>query len=287
VRSLGERTVVAAGIPTRCREAGDSSTRPPLLLLHGFGDSCLVWEGTQRALAPRWRTIAPDLPGFGETPAPRDLSLATGLRWLAAFTSTVGPNRPLLVGHSMGGLLALQMALDRPQDVRGLVLVAPAAIGRELALSLRLLSLPLVGPWLARPSLKGVWATYRSLVSDPACLPAGLVEATYGYLARPGAMAAMLRLLRSGVNLRGMRPNIVLAGRLAEVQIRTLVVWGRQDPLIPSAYALAAAQGIAGAKLLLLGNCGHLPMIEHPPEFVAALERFAASVAGLPGAEDA
>lgn len=272
---------MAAGIPTRCREAGDAGALPPLLLLHGFGDSCLVWEDTQRALAPRWRTVAPDLPGFGETAAPRDLSLTVGLRWLAAFLPAAGIDRPVvLVGHSMGGLMALQMALSRPQELGGLVLVAPAGIGRELALSLRVLSLPVIGPWLGRPSLKGVWATYRSLVCDPACLPGDLVEATYRYLARPRAMAGMLRLLRSGVNIFGLKADLVLRERLGDLRVPTLVVWGRQDPLIPVAHAHEAARRIPGAHLALLNRCGHLPMLERPQEWVRGLEEFAHEIAG-------
>jgi pimeloyl-ACP methyl ester carboxylesterase len=135
-----EQKIEVEGLPTRYLRAGEG---PPLLLLHGVGDNALDWQWAMPALASTYRVYAPDLPGFGgSTNSRSDYSPAFFTRFVDAFLDTLGIERATVVGNSLGGLIALRLALAEPERVAALGLVSSGGLGREVTYALRSLALP-------------------------------------------------------------------------------------------------------------------------------------------------
>jgi pimeloyl-ACP methyl ester carboxylesterase len=232
-----------------------------VLLLHGWGDSKEIWRPTIAALAGEARAVAPDLPGHGGSPlagAGRMPQLAERVERLAHATGLVPFD---LVGHSMGGNVALELALAHPELVRRLVLVAPAALAPEMPRYTRIYLHPAAG-WAA---LRATLALYGRLAALAQHIPAG-AELPYAALLRrsAGAVAHDPESLR--VVLRGLFDN-PLGRRLHEVRAPTLVVSGELDVVVPPALSRRVAQAIPGGRYVGIPRATHHPMDDRPREF--------------------
>ncbi|MBI4199811.1 MAG: alpha/beta fold hydrolase [Chloroflexi bacterium] len=236
---------------------------PPLLLLHGLGASVVTWHRNVEALAARHAVYAPDLPGCGDSTKP-DIAYTweDGERFVSEFLDAVSVDRVGVVGNSMGGLLAARLAFSRPERVYALVLVAPVGLGPELPFLVRLASLPLAGPlldWLDTHVPHGFMRSvfYRPDMIEPQ---------VYGELLRvrrlPGASRMLLRALRNGANLRGLRRHLLLGEALRHVQAPTLVLWGREDRILPVRHAYQVAEEQSPVQVRVLPGCGHWPHFE-------------------------
>ncbi|MSQ40362.1 MAG: alpha/beta fold hydrolase [Dehalococcoidia bacterium] len=179
-----------------------------------------------------------------------------------------------LVGNSLGGLLALQVARDNPGRVRSLVLEDSAGLGREAAGFLRAMVLPGVGEGMARPCRGSIRRLMRILFYNPALIPSDLVEALYQERRRPGNKEALLHILRAGVTVRGVKPAMVLKDQLSSLSVPTLVMWGRQDRVFPVAHGEEAARCLPLGRLHVFEECGHWPHIERQKEFDRVLVDF-------------
>ncbi|MEE9284685.1 MAG: alpha/beta fold hydrolase [Dehalococcoidia bacterium] len=253
----------------------DEGSGPPLLLLHGLGNSTLVWHQAMAGLAQRFRVVAVDLPGHGYSDMPRGhfpLSEAAGL--VALFMRQVGAERFHVAGNSMGGVIALELGLGYPQRVTGLVLVDSAGLGRSIAWILRILSLPGIGEYLDRPSPKQVRQLLRTILYDPGLISDALVDEMYRQRSRPGAAKWLLRFLRTGVNVAGQRRSIQRQDQLHRLRPPLLILWGRQDRIVPVAHAHAAAARQPAARLHVFDRCGHWPQMEHTDEFIRVVSNF-------------
>jgi 4,5:9,10-diseco-3-hydroxy-5,9,17-trioxoandrosta-1(10),2-diene-4-oate hydrolase len=157
-----------------------------------------------------------------------------------------------------------------------LVLVDSGGLGKEVSLLLRLLTLPLAGELLSRPSRKGTAQLWQEVFFDPAMVTEEWVDLYYELDCLPGNQEAMLATLRSLANLRGIRDEVLapILDNLAKITAPTLVVWGEQDSLMPVDHARVAQAGIPGAKLHIFDRCGHMPQMEHPEEFNALVREF-------------
>ena len=178
---LGERYIQAGRVRARYLSAGDSGTN--VILLHGLGDCAEIWKHNLGALGRRHRVFAPDLVGFGFTEKPPDdysPSLFTG--FIHDFMSALGIERASLVGHSLGGGIALQYVLAFPSRVEKLVLAASAGLGLETSWPLRLSTLPFVGPWVLHPTRRILSAFFRRIVYDPAVIDRDFVDLRYRLL---------------------------------------------------------------------------------------------------------
>ena len=263
---LRHRYIEVAGIGTHYVVAGQG---PPVVLVHGLGSSAAVWQRTIEPLAERHTVYALDMPGHGDSEKPEvQYSLEAGIAYLDAFLDALNVPRTALVGNSMGGLLSLGMALEHPERVTHLALVNAAGLGREVAIALRLASLPVVGELMRRGSVFGYaralmrGASYEGGISWPV-----LVDALRGARIAPEASRAELNALRNGVSFRGVRPDYILLHRLPELQMPLLIVWGAQDKVLPVAHAYAAAVKHPAAQMAVLDNCGHWPQLEQAEEF--------------------
>ena len=173
----------------------------------------------------------------------------------------------------------MEVALTYPRRVRGLVLVDSVGLGREIVRFLRLGSILGVGEYFERPSLKRIKNLLRSTLYDPGCMEDEVVAEMYRYRKRPGAPQELLRLLRTGVNIFGQRPSILRLDRLPSLRAPLMVLWGRQDQIVPVSHAQAAVARAPNARLHIFDRCGHWPHFEHPAEFVETVDRFWGGVA--------
>ena len=267
-----DRYATVQGHRVRYWEAGAG---PAVVLVHGLANSVITWRKNVEALGRDFRVIALDLPGHGLSDMPKvRFDLPAGAAFVASFLDEVGVERAHLAGNSMGGAVALELALARPERTVSLTLADSAGLGREISLVLRLGSLPLLGEYARRPTLKGVRNLVRWLVHDPALVDEEELPLRLSYLKREGSAQALLRFLRTGVGLFGQRPGTRRDARLPSLSVPTLIVWGAQDPLFPIEQAQRAARAIPGAELHVFDRCGHWPQYEHPSEFNRLLGEF-------------
>jgi 4,5:9,10-diseco-3-hydroxy-5,9,17-trioxoandrosta-1(10),2-diene-4-oate hydrolase len=265
-------------INTRFWALGDEGTT--VVLVHGIGASVEDWIFNIHALAEHHRVYAIDLVGFGHSDKPPvEYTTSYEAQFVKDFMEAQNIDHANLIGHSMGGGIALQFVIQFPHKVQKLVLVASAGLGKELYLPFRLCTLPLLGERLTRPSQKGTAQLLNDAVYDPALVTDDWVELGYQLAVLPGAQGPILSALRSSCNLRGMRDDVVrdIADNLANITAPTLIIWGEQDGLIPVAHAQAAAQGIPNSRLHVFDRCGHIPQREHADEFNALVLEFLAS----------
>ncbi|MFZ5825730.1 MAG: alpha/beta fold hydrolase [Bacillota bacterium] len=257
--------VEVMGTRLHYREEGGGE---PVLLLHGVNGGASMWEAALRALSPRVRAIAPDLPGWGDTPPPPGFGYTMNdlVRFFFALMDRMGLERVRLVGWSLGGTLAVRMAHERPDRVRSLALVAPGALDASAHWSFRIMALPGIGEWLMRPTPANIRAGLDALTFAPRALP----EEVESYLFRVGRNPWFRRttlrwIRRNRVLLEGAR-RVTVRHLLGEIRCPTRVLFGEADPLVSLAQA-NFARSIPGAEITLLPRCGHLPMWEQQELF--------------------
>jgi len=231
------------------------------------------------ALAQRHRVYAIDLAGFGRSDKTHTLSsFSQGAQFVNDFMEVQHINKASLVGNSMGGGVTLQFAIQFPDRIEKMVLVDSAGLGKELHLLLRLGSLLLIGELLTKPSRKGTVRFLKACVYDPAMLTDELIELVYQLVSLPGAQKSFLSCLRSSVNFLGLRAGTVrsIVDNLTTIATPTLIIWGKQDRILPIAHAYVAKEKIPNAKLHILDPCGHIPQMERPEDFNTLLLEFLA-----------
>ena len=262
---------VVDGEPVRYYTAGSG---PPVVLLHGLGGSAAVWHRNVPALSGRFRVFAPELWGEGRMHSRDRLTPETGVRWVTGFLDAVGCPSAHLVGGSLGGFIAGSTAIADPGRVRSLTLVGTAGLGRRIALSQRVLTLPLIGEAMFRPSRRRVRGMLAMLIREWDADAERLVDELYAVRCQPGVSRRMLAVLRSGINLLGVKRSVRLLPALCGVRTPTLLVWGSRDPLFPIADARSAANVLPDAELLVVEGSAHWPYLEDPETFNTALLGF-------------
>jgi 4,5:9,10-diseco-3-hydroxy-5,9,17-trioxoandrosta-1(10),2-diene-4-oate hydrolase len=257
------------GVRTRYWQAGQYGS--PVVLIHGLGASAEIWSANIGTLAMRHRVYVPDLPGFGRTEKPGWMDYSPGAysRFLLDFMTALGIGSAALVGHSLGGGVALRVILDDPGRVDRLILVSSAGLGRDVSLPLRIASLPFFDRVFFKPPLPVFTRFLHRLVFDPAAITADFAQLYYEMFFQPASVRAFTGILRTIATLRGARPGILESIRagLGTITAPTLILWGRQDRILPVSQALDAAGSIPGARLHVFERCGHMPNVEYPGEF--------------------
>jgi pimeloyl-ACP methyl ester carboxylesterase len=240
---------------------------PVTLLIHGLGGFAESWRRTLAALAPCSHAIALDLPGFGQSSKPnRPYTLGFFGQVLEELLEALGVERIRLVGHSLGGAVALAFALAHPERVERLALLAAAVPGFSLgpSLPLRLMSVPGIGELLSSFVTRGICtaALRRCFVNPQPDEVAFLVGHQYGARVSAEGRAAYLATLR-GVKEAFTVQAPTYRAALGDWDRPTLMIHGRQDPVVPLGHAEAAAHGIRRLEARWLDGCGHFPQIEH------------------------
>ena len=259
------------------RTAGEG---PVVLLIHGITGDSRQWDEIVPQLADRYTVLAPDLLGHGRSAKPRgDYSLGAYAVSLRDLLIVLGHRRATVVGHSLGGGIAMQFSYEYPVFCERLVLVDSGGLGTEVHPLLRAATLPgseLVLPLVANSRLHVVGeAIGQALGRLGLELGHDLAEVTRGYASLSDAEArrAFLHTLRAVIDLAGQRVNATDRLYLAQM-IPTLIVWGRRDPLIPVEHAAVAHRGIPGSRLEIFDGAGHFPQLEQPVRFARVLIDF-------------
>lgn len=268
---LQPRFETLAGHRVRFVRAGSG---PAVVLIHGFGSSIFTWRDVLPALAKDRDVVALDLPGFGGSDQPADLAADLFPAVVTGLMERLGLARASLVGNSMGGAVAVQLATATPERVERLVLVDAA--GYRMGAAQRPVLLRVVGSAPLAVVLERlpfrrrlVRTALRQVFHDDGLVSEERVEEYLAPFARPGALRAVRSLLRSREAQAGAFGDVV-----ARVRVPTLIVWGREDAWIPVADADRFAAHIPGARKVVLDSCGHLPQEERPAELLQLLEEF-------------
>ena len=264
-------------MPIRYLTAGEG---PPLVLLHGAGDNALDWRWVMPALAITHRVYAPDLPGSPDSARPvADYSPAFFERFVAAFVDALNIERATFVGNSLGGLIALRLALSEPTRLTALVLVGSAGLGREVNPVFASVNVPGLGeaaiPYWRTPvgACQRAWGRTALLFAHPSgSVPREWLAEQRRLALSPGYLEAHLTVLRALVSPLGQRE--VLVDRLPDLEIPTLVVWGRRDRMFPESQAKVTLSRLQKGSLVLIPDCGHMPQVECPDRFLAAIGEF-------------
>jgi pimeloyl-ACP methyl ester carboxylesterase len=254
-------------------EAGESENT--LLLIHGFALSSDVWEKNIPHLSKNFRVIAIDVLGFGKSdvPAP-SFKIDEIPNFIFKFMQTLNIHLTNMIGHSMGGVISLLIAIKYPQAIKNLILVGSAGFKVTLPIHFRILSIPIIGKALVnsfgfRYTLKG-GAYNKQVISDE------FVAKLSEILRNKERKKFFIRLFKSSVSFYGVKFKIILSiqREVKKIKSPVLLIWGRQDPVVYISHALKAQKRFKNAKLKIFENCGHYPQLEHSQEFNIAVEDF-------------
>jgi pimeloyl-ACP methyl ester carboxylesterase len=252
---------------------------PALLMIHGIAVSSEHWREVLEPLADRHTVIAPDLPGHGMSGGgPGDYSLGNLAAGLRDLLLSLGHERATLVGHSLGGGIAMQFAYQFPEMVERLVLVSSGGLGSEVSPVLRAAALPGADLFIAATASigeKAGSAIGRGMAAIGMRPGPDVAEVARGYaaLAEPQRRKAFLATLRSVVGTKGQEVSASDRLYLAE-EVPVLIVWGARDPIIPVRHGEEAHEALPGSRLEIFEGAGHMPQVEQPVRFIAVLERF-------------
>ena len=260
----------------------DEGSGEVLLLLHGMAGSSQTWRSVIRPLSRQFRVIAPDLPGHGESNKPRsDYSLGAFAALLRDLLDELGVTRATIIGHSLGGGVAMQFLYQHPDYAQRLILIGSGGLGPDVGLTLRLLSapgaelvMPIIAPRQVLAAGERVWSWLRKVGIEA---PRGEeIWRSYSTFSDAPTRQAFLRTLRSVVDYRGQAVSAL--NRLnSKTELPVMAIWGDRDAIIPVKHAYAAQQARPDIRLEVLAGVGHFPQVERPAEVVELIEDFIAA----------
>jgi len=251
----------------------DEGSGPPLVLVHGLGGCREYWAWVFPNLVGRFRVIALDLPGFGDSTAPEreHLRSTNAADLLYEFVSALGLNQPILVGHSMGGGLALRSAVRHAKTFSGVMALSPPGFGREIDVVSRLLTLPLVGEMLFKPTHATIFSTLKCPATTAGV--EHLVRLTYERMSREDARLRHLTILRQGVDITG-QTLLFERAELKNLTLRVKIVWGEYDTVFPAKQAEHVPELLPNAEVTLVPS-GHMILLEQPNLLSQLIAEFA------------
>ncbi|HMT04043.1 MAG: alpha/beta hydrolase [Solirubrobacterales bacterium] len=253
---------------------------PPLLLIHGITSSSRTWKSIMPRLAKNHTVIAPDLLGHGRSAKPQgDYSLGAYASGIRDLLVALDIPKATVVGHSLGGGIAMQFCYQFPDRISRLVLVDTGGIGSDVNLVLRAAALPgaeFVLPLLFTPTLHDAAVKVRNFVSGFGIHGNADVEGVaegFASLTKADSRRAFLNTVRSVIDPSGQR--VSAADRLyLTSDIPSMIVWGDKDKIIPVAHADLAHELMPGSRLEIFPGAGHFPFNDDPDRFIRVLEDF-------------
>jgi pimeloyl-ACP methyl ester carboxylesterase len=241
MKNIQSKSIKVNGLDVHYYAAGQGE---PLVVIHGGGGDARSWWKNIAELAVNYTVYAPDLPGFGGSQPLGDSYYIPELsEFLGKFAASLGLERFHLVGHSLGGGIALNYALKSPNRVKKLVLVSSLCLGREIAFWVRLFSLPALVRSLGAITMaifRGIKWVVKQLN------PVGFILPMSPAIVTVGGHITTFR-----------HQSLVLENRLAEISVPTLLVWGEKDPIVPVRQAYAAAKVIPQCQVKVFEKRGH------------------------------
>jgi pimeloyl-ACP methyl ester carboxylesterase len=276
-----QRWIEVEGIQVNTIELGpdtDAGTQP-LVFVHGLSGSWPNWLEQLPVFAARHRVITLDLPGFGHSPMPRaGISIAGYARLLEQLLDRLGVDAAAVVGNSMGGFIAAELAIAHPQRVERLVLVSAAGLSTHNHRG-SVTALPAMRKLERTLMAASAWTASKS---DMVARRARLRDATLGVVVRhpskldPALAAEQIRGAGKPGFIQGFEAvlHYEIRERLREIVCPTLIVWGDRDRLISVRDADMFAELISDSRKVVFGDTGHMSMLERPEAFNALLEEF-------------
>ncbi len=216
-----------------------------LLVIHGGGGGVNAWTDNLELLTEKYTVYAPDLPGFGNSQSIGDrFSVPEYVDFIEQFTEKLGLNRFYLIGHSIGGGIAIQYALNNPEKIKRLVLISSLFLGKEIAFWARYLSSPSIFRHLGLAGL---------VMFD--ALAWFFRQFSFSFTLKPPYTRVQIGIGESIINLKGQ--TMILLDELTRLMMPTLLVWGSKDSVVPAKHAYAAARVIPDCNLHVFQDCGH------------------------------
>lgn len=251
------------GYRTHYRLAGNGN---PVVLLHGAGGDSSLFDGTIASLMVSYRLIAPDILGHGSTTGPGGFyTVAAYLRWLKSFIEALHAGPVDIIGHSMGGAIALRFTADHPRLVRRFILVDSIALGMPSLATTLLLLAAVFNP----DDGKALDQVARAVLSSPQAISSD-VKAALESGGIPKGMRGFAWMF-----VRTWQVALPVSGStLSRIQVPVMVLWGKDDRYFPSAHAERAMRKLPDARLQWISNAGHAPFLEQPDAFGAAVRSF-------------
>ena len=255
---------------------------PAILWIHGIGDNSTTWSTVQSKLAQRFTVIAPDLLGHGKSDKPRaDYSVAAYANGMRDLLSVLDLDRVTVIGHSLGGGVAMQFAYQFPQLVERLILVGAGGVTKDVNVALRIASLPMGSEALAflrlplvLPALQAVGRVAGALMgSTPMGRDIPQVLRILADLPEPTASSAFARTLRAVVDWRGQVVTMLDRCYLTQ-SVPVQLIWGDGDSVIPVSHAQMAHAAMPGSLLEIFDGSGHFPFHDDPDRFVEVVQQF-------------
>ncbi|MGL5445009.1 MAG: alpha/beta fold hydrolase [[Mycobacterium] stephanolepidis] len=258
---------------------------PALLLIHGIGDNSATWDSVHAQLAEHFTVIAPDLLGHGQSDKPRaDYSVAAYANGMRDLLAVLDIEKVTVVGHSLGGGVAMQFTYQFPHLVERLILVAPGGVTKDVNIVLRCASLPVIGDaiGLLRLPLAMPMIRLTGALAGATLGRAGMgrdipdVLRVLADLPEPRASAAFTRTLRAVVDWRGQVVTMLDRCYLTE-SVPVQLIWGSDDLVIPVSHGHFAHAAMPGSTLEIFEHSGHFPFHDDPDRFISIVRQFIAS----------
>ncbi|MGB0971142.1 MAG: alpha/beta fold hydrolase [Mycobacterium sp.] len=255
---------------------------PAILLIHGIGDNSTTWSTVQSKLAQRFTVVAPDLLGHGKSDKPRaDYSVAAYANGMRDLLSVLEIDSVTVIGHSLGGGVAMQFAYQFPQLVNRMILVGAGGVTKEVNVALRIASLPMGSEALALLRLPLVLPAVQAIgrISGALFGSTGVgrdipnMLRILADLPEPTASAAFARTLRAVVDWRGQVVTMLDRCYLTQ-SVPVQLIWGSKDSVIPVSHAEMAHAAMPGSQMEIFQGSGHFPFHDDPDRFVEDVQKF-------------
>jgi pimeloyl-ACP methyl ester carboxylesterase len=271
-----DKYVKVGDINTRYWSLGD--TGPVVLLIHGFASSVEYWMANIDQLAKNHRVYALDLVGFGRSDKP-DIAYrgAVLAQFVKKFMAAQNIAKATLIGHSLGGAVTLYFAIRYPKLIDKLILVSSGGLGREISFDFRVLTLPFIGELILSIANRALLRkVIRSHVYNKDAISDDFIDRIYAILELPNTKRTMLAILRQHVDFFGVKYEAIklILDNLSKIKNQTLIIWGRNDNLLPVTQSEIAIRHLPNAKLHIFENCGHIPQMECSEQFNDLVIRF-------------
>jgi len=260
---------------TRIRYRVRGSGQPPVLLLHGLGGFLEMWWLNVESLGVKNTVYAIDLPGHGlSEPAKNCYEPDCATEYVIAIMEALAMERVFLVGHSMGGLISVNVCTAFPEKVAKLVLVDAAGLTEYVPLRFRMLALPLLGPLLLDIAERQFYKTgirnlfYKKELSDQ------IIGLFMRNASRIWPKNEILDLSRKHFGIRGIRHGSLILDKLPRIACPTMFVHGAQDRIFPLEHVKGAFSRVSDARIEVIDKAGHMPQIEQPDVFNEIISEF-------------
>jgi pimeloyl-ACP methyl ester carboxylesterase len=274
-KSEYEKYITIEGMKIRYLVKGAGS---PVLLLHGYAHFLETWDLNLRPLSEHYQVYAMDLPGHGLSDKPEvAYSIFFFTRFVTDFMQALGIEHAGLIGHSMGGQISLNVAINFPQKVDRLVLETAAGLSHDVSLLHKMCSMPVLGSADTKesPIKAALEQRMKREFYNPDFVAKEIVDLSHRFLEQmPETKRVLLSILHHSVTADGLRPEVVMVDRLHLVKSPTLLIHGAQDAIHPPEMSRNACRLIPNARLKVIDQCGHCPHIEKAAEFNEAVISF-------------